>query len=156
MAKIKIDVQRVGNKSKNASGEFLDEFSALSVPWQQPGFVYCYLADHPKMMISAKRRGWAICDVRRDFIDLGCPEHLANQMPVQPDGSIRMGDAILGKLPASRWDLLAKERKRRRDEKAGSHRNRAELEAARIENRMRKLGIRVPEGGILAPEARWA
>lgn len=100
-----LTVRAVDGRRPNADGEVFDEFAPLDIPWKEPGVVYGWLSKHTRMLGPARRRGYVVCNVERDFLSLGCPEEDLPGEP-QPDGSITFGDTVLAKIQARRYSQL--------------------------------------------------
>lgn len=80
-----------------------DEFSASQLAWKEAGMVYRWLDRVAKVVFERKRQGWLICDLRRDFIDKGCPEELLPSSDVT-GSEIIFGESILAKMPIALYE----------------------------------------------------
>lgn len=101
MPELDIHVTRV-NGQKTEKGDFFDEFAPLALEWCEPGFTYCWIDRDERVTSVRKRQGWAICNVKSDFIDKGCPEE---KLPGTRSGTgeLLFGDTILAKMPNELW-----------------------------------------------------
>ena len=148
MQAVQLSVTRVAGRTANSVGDFFDEFESLDVGWQPVGHVLCWLDKTDRAMMRARPRGWKICNLQRDFVEAGCPQVVSENLPSQADGSIVVGDVILGMMPITQYERLARTRMQKHAEK-----RRASIEsvhnAGEVANRAIRDKTRLPEGGIV-------
>jgi len=83
----------------------------LQVTNMQPGYVYCwaYFGQNGQMVWAKKALGWRVVGVGPDAgRDRECEEHK------EVDGSRRIGDVLLMKIPEERYNRILKAQERRR------------------------------------------
>ena len=148
MAELEISVTKIKGEAARGAKAY-DEFSPMSLQWQQPGMIYRWLDRHPQVLPERKRQGWKICSMRADFVEKGCPEDLLPGSD-SPTDQIIFGECILAQMPIG----LYNQRYNRNIVTKATERRRANAELAlsegeKVARELKARGISVKGGNVV-------
>lgn len=100
---LEVNILNVDGGTVDRPPEEFDEFEPLKLHWKKPGMVYRWCDRDARVLPVRRRQGWKICNVEKDFRELGCPELRIPGVP-QPGGEIHFGDSILAEMPIELYE----------------------------------------------------